>query len=459
MTLRNVPKGYTLEQQRQEVNLIAVDVDDIDLTLETRAKLALSVAAEPSASGNGNLAYDNTTGIFTYTPPALTLDDITDNGNTTTNSITVGGLTLNNNIDISFGTSTNATLGYSTSETAIRYQGYNTDLKLSAKNIYIDVAPSGLPVEYAAKLFQDGGVELYYNGSKKFETTTSGITVTGSVLIDNSLYVNSAYPGIGAQILETGAYRSRVDDVSGTVQDALVLGRFQNLDSFVVKADGNLTTVGDITANKLVKSGGTSSQFLKADGSTDSSTYLTTESDPVFSASEAASITSTDTANWDTAYGWGDHGVEGYLTSETDTLQSVTDRGASSSNPLTFSYAGQALTLTGASSRLDVQNGGTYAISLNSSTGINTNQGVGLYIGNYGTSLWRAQINGTNGNITTEGSVTAASLSGSLVISGSTAPTTASSTGTPGEIRYDASFIYVCIATNTWKRAAISTWP
>jgi len=37
--------------------------------------------------------------------------------------------------------------------------------------------------------------------------------------------------------------------------------------------------------------------------------YLTsyTETDPVFSASEAASITSTDTTNWDTAYGWGDH--------------------------------------------------------------------------------------------------------------------------------------------------------
>ena len=39
-----------------------------------------------------------------------------------------------------------------------------------------------------------------------------------------------------------------------------------------------------------------------------------------------------------------------------------------------------------------------------------------------------------------------------------TAPATASSTGTAGDIRYDASYIYVCTATNTWKRAAISTW-
>ena len=37
----------------------------------------------------------------------------------------------------------------------------------------------------------------------------------------------------------------------------------------------DITTSGDITANSFVKSSGTSSQFLKADGSVDSSTYLT----------------------------------------------------------------------------------------------------------------------------------------------------------------------------------------
>lgn len=38
------------------------------------------------------------------------------------------------------------------------------------------------------------------------------------------------------------------------------------------------------------------------------------------------------------------------------------------------------------------------------------------------------------------------------------APASATSTGTAGDIRYDADYIYVCIATNTWKRVAISTW-
>lgn len=51
--------------------------------------------------------------------------------------------------------------------------------------------------------------------------------------------------------------------------------------------------------------------------------YLTTETDPVFSASAAFSITTTDTGNWNTAYGWGDHSAAGYLTSETDPVFSV----------------------------------------------------------------------------------------------------------------------------------------
>jgi len=39
-----------------------------------------------------------------------------------------------------------------------------------------------------------------------------------------------------------------------------------------------------------------------------------------------------------------------------------------------------------------------------------------------------------------------------------TAPATASSTGVLGEIRIDANYIYICTATNTWKRVAIATW-
>jgi hypothetical protein len=39
-----------------------------------------------------------------------------------------------------------------------------------------------------------------------------------------------------------------------------------------------------------------------------------------------------------------------------------------------------------------------------------------------------------------------------------TAPATASSTGTAGDVRYDTDYVYICTATNTWKRAALTTW-
>jgi len=65
--------------------------------------------------------------------------------------------------------------------------------------------------------------------------------------------------------------------------------------------------------------------------------YLTsyTETDPVFTASPAGGITGTNIANWNTAYGWGDHASAGYLTTEADTLDSVLSRGSSTTRDIT----------------------------------------------------------------------------------------------------------------------------
>ncbi|AGN33930.1 structural protein [Synechococcus phage S-CAM8] len=48
-------------------------------------------------------------------------------------------------------------------------------------------------------------------------------------------------------------------------------------------------------------------------------------------------------------------------------------------------------------------------------------------------------------------------VSGEVTLEGA-APASATATGTAGDIRYDADYIYICVATDTWKRAAISTW-
>ena len=60
-----------------------------------------------------------------------------------------------------------------------------------------------------------------------------------------------------------------------------------------------------------------------------------------------------------------------------------------------------------------------------------------------------------NGNTTVAGSITSASLN---IAALNAAPASASATGTIGEIRFTADHIYVCVATNTWKRVAIATF-
>jgi hypothetical protein len=55
--------------------------------------------------------------------------------------------------------------------------------------------------EFAARFVRDAAVELYYNGTKKFETTSAGITVSGDAIIGSAAtkiktYSDSTYSGI-----------------------------------------------------------------------------------------------------------------------------------------------------------------------------------------------------------------------------------------------------------------------
>ena len=49
-------------------------------------------------------------------------------------------------------------------------------------------------------------------------------------------------------------------------------------------------------------------------------------------------------------------------------------------------------------------------------------------------------------------------IGGNLIVSNVYVPTANNSVGTRGQISYDSSYVYICIANNTWKRANISTW-
>jgi len=71
-----------------------------------------------------------------------------------------------------------------------------------------------------------------------------------------------------------------------------------------------------------------------------------------------------------------------------------------------------------------------------------------------GTPVVNATFDST-GAATFAGAVTVA---GTVIHTLSSAPFSASATGTVGTMSWDTNYIYICTATNTWKRVAIATW-
>jgi len=63
--------------------------------------------------------------------------------------------------------------------------------------------------------------------------------------------------------------------------------------------------------------------------------FTSSETDPIFTSSPANDILTQNITNWNSAYGWGDHGVAGYLTAEADTFDSVLGRGATTTRDIT----------------------------------------------------------------------------------------------------------------------------
>lgn len=206
--------------------------------------------------------------------------------------------------------------------------------------------------QYALLAGRDGGQSL-----------TGGITTTS----DLTFKTTSANAISGADmIFETGnngSIEAMNINYDGTVNIATKLGVLESTGAtFHTYFQGGDQT-GDITYTLPTTS---SNGLLKNTGgvlSWDTSTYLTsyTETDPIFSASAANGIAGTDITNWDTAYGWGNHAVAGY----------ITDGNTNWDNSYGFITGNQSITLSG-----DISGTGTTDIT----TSIGNNKVTGAMI-------------------------------------------------------------------------------
>lgn len=208
---------------------------------------SLSVGADASASGSGGIAFNDSNGVFTYTPPDLssyltaetdTLDLVTDRGATTTNNITVGSVTttgtntlvgteikiignkietVNSNANINlepagtgvveitsgvtvpdtktvvFGSgnsiASNGTGVLETSTTTNRIKADTFEVKNSANDETLLTAANA------------GPVTLYYDNSSKLNTTNTGVNIGGGITVQNDV---EATGNLGSSNLTSG---------------------------------------------------------------------------------------------------------------------------------------------------------------------------------------------------------------------------------------------------------------
>ena len=361
----------------------------------------------------------------------ITLDLATDNGATTTNSITVGGLSIGSayslpSSDGSSGqvitTDGSGNLSFTTPSTVssiddlsdvdttttspssgqvLKWDGSNwtpaddidTTLSLGSASISElgDVNISSV---------SDGQVLKYDSSTSKWinSADAGGISLT-----DLSIGTEGAASGSGSLAYNdsTGEFTYTPPDLSGYLTSYTETNDLTAAVTWANVPDANITQTSvtqhqaalSITESQIsdlgsyieltnlsIGANGTASGngSLAYNDSTgvftytppDLSGYLTsyTETDPIFSASPAYGITSTNITNWNTAHGWGDHASAGYLTSETTTSLTYNP----STSELSFTDETGSTNTIDLSGLLDEDARAIASGTLNSTTGIVT---------------------------------------------------------------------------------------
>ena len=142
--------------------------------------------------------------------------------------------------------------------------------------------------------------------------------VSGSVQVNIEDTTN--YELVDDRITDLELFSSSIDTIFATDSDVTTLrGDFNShtssFNTITSSFDGRLDSLelktGSIETVNTTQNGRLTSIESKT------GSYITgyTETDPIFMSSPSSNITSTNITNWNTAHGWGDHSIEGYLTS------------------------------------------------------------------------------------------------------------------------------------------------
>ena len=367
----------------------------------------LSVQSQ-TASGGGSLTYNNGSGVFTYTPPdlsgyltslgtALVDADFTTNGlmKRTADGVYTSTTDNSSNWDTAFGWGNHATQGYLT---ALPNHGLNTHTGVT------------LTSESAGQLLQYNGT-AWVNWTPTYISSYSETDTLANVVARGNTTGGNINFGDSDELIFGAANDLKISH-NGSASNIQQLGT------------GPLQIRNEVADQDVViqadNGSGSTTQYFRADGSDGGAKLYHYGSLKIETTSVGATITGALTA--------------GGLT-----------------YPTTNGTNGQVLTSDGAGNVTwqDSTGGGGASVTI-SDTPPAASPGDLWWESDTGRLKIRYQDTDS-----TQWVDVAPPLAPSL---SSNAPATASSTGSAGDIRYDSGYVYICVATDTWKRAALATW-
>ena len=197
----------------------------------------------------------------------------------------------------------------------VNFSGYTQ----SGDNVSIFVNDAGYMTSYSETGLNTFLTGISFNCSTKelLEHLNDGTHITGdlSCLVVSgynvSLFTNdSGYATTGQLASTSGHLQGQIDAIPADTNTFVSGVQYDTAqrDIILTRTD-SVTLTGNLDV--VVHSGDNVSKLTNDAG------YITgyTETDPIFSASPASSISSGDITNWNDAYGWGDHSTSGYLVS------------------------------------------------------------------------------------------------------------------------------------------------
>ena len=230
-----------------------------------------------NSAGAASLAYNSFNGQFTYTPPDLSNYDTAYGwGDHAAAGYWVDNSASRTNWDLAYSWGNHALSGYLTAETDPVFAASDAAAVTAAKITNWDTAYG----------WGDHGAVGYLT----------------SVAVEDISDVDLSTPPTDGQVLKweaaSSSWKPANDQVSG-------------LGGGITLSDLSVTT--NTAGTAALSYNDQTGVFTYTPP--DVSGYLTTETDPVFSASPAATILNSSISNWDAAYGWGNHALAGYASS------------------------------------------------------------------------------------------------------------------------------------------------